>query len=119
MEPDPATATLDVLADIQTPPSSPEVAAPDSPAAPANDHDLVRDFILAAYSDLVPELVQGETTADLMASVQEARAAYATVRNALVPDTSPTVPAGGGTPLPVNPDHLPPSEKIRRGLGAR
>ena len=118
MEPE-ITAMPDALSGTDASASPVDKAAqPDVPITPPRDRDLVRDFILATHSDIVPELIQGETTAELMASVQEARAAYATVRDAVSSNTASPVPAGGGTPLPVNPERLPPSEKIRRGLSA-
>lgn len=39
----------------------------------------VRELILRAHPDVVPELVQGQSVAELMASVEPARAAYQAV----------------------------------------
>ncbi len=87
-----------------------------------SDVDAVRAVVLSAYPDCVPELVQGATVAELLASVEPARAAYARVA-AVVTDRSeppatagpPVVPAGGGSAV-VDPGALPPAEKVRRGI---
>lgn len=114
---------------------SPPIPDPDIDPTPSPDEGVVmvgeeadlpavRALILAAYPDVVPDLVTGTTVASLLASVEGARAAYAAVEARLAPlpatpVTSPLViPAGGGAPLPVDPDRLPASEKIRRGLRA-
>ncbi len=41
--------------------------------------DAVRQVVLAAYPDSVPELIQGATVPALLASIEPARAAYARV----------------------------------------
>ncbi|MGC4191326.1 MAG: hypothetical protein QM589_09185 [Thermomicrobiales bacterium] len=101
---------------------------PGDPAATilVGDGDLpaVRALILAAHPDVVPDLVAGTTVAELLASVEGAQAAYAAVAQRLAtssggsPTPAPVIPAGGGAPLPIDPDRLPASEKIRRGLRA-
>ncbi|MCC6674665.1 MAG: hypothetical protein IT339_05685 [Thermomicrobiales bacterium] len=82
----------------------------------------VRAVVLSAYPDCVPELVQGGTVAELLASVEPARAAYARVAAVVVDRTEPpaaarppVVPAGGGSAV-VDPGALPPAEKLRRGI---
>jgi hypothetical protein len=87
---------------------------------PATDLAAVRELVLRAHPDVVPELVTGETIAGLIASVEPARAAYARLTESLsiaqeAPPASP-VPAGGSAPIAVDPDRLPAAEKIRRGL---
>ena len=80
----------------------------------------VREVVLSAYPDCVPELVQGDTVAELLASVEPARAAYARVA-ATVPtpveavSTPPPVPAGGSSAV-IDPGELPAAEKVRRGI---
>jgi hypothetical protein len=80
----------------------------------------VRELVLRAHPDVVPELVTGDSVAALIASVEPARAAYARLADALaqVRPAAAAVPAGGGTPITVDPDRLPAAEKIRRGLAA-
>ena len=84
------------------------------------DLDAVRALVLRAHPDVVPELVTGESVADLIASVEPARAAYARLAETLaqVRSEAAPVPAGGGSPITVDPDRLPAAEKIRRGLAA-
>lgn len=103
--------------------SAPEPTPPTPPAPPADDVQTVRSLILAAYPDLVPELVIGDSVTALVASVEPARAAYARLRETLpvppvnaTPEVSPAIPAGGGAALAIDPDRLPTAEKIRRGL---
>ena len=112
----------------QTTTPAPDPAADPTPApAPGAPDDLttVRELILLAYRDVVPELVQGGTIAELRAAVEPARAAYRQVADRIaggagtaLPATPPSVPAGaaGGSP-PV--DGLPPGELIKRGLRRR
>ena len=112
----------------ETPPApavmAPPVAATDDAGPGPDDLSAIRDVVLKAYPDVVPDLVRGDSAAVLLASVEPARAAYARIRATIQADTAPVatntpipaIPAGGGTPLPVDPDHLPSSEKIRRGL---
>lgn len=87
-----------------------------------NDIEAVRDVVLSAYPDCVPELVCGETIAEVLASVEPARAAYARVAATLpVPEAAPAppvVPAGGGSAI-VDPGDLPAAEKVRRGIANR
>ena len=76
----------------------------------------VRDLICRTHPDTVPELITGDTIADLIASIEPARQAYSRVAESL--PNPVTVPAGGNTPVLVEADTLPISEKIRRGLAA-
>ena len=81
----------------------------------------VRELILRAHPDVVPELVTGSTVAELTASVGAARAAYERVASSKSQVTSsapPVVPAGGATVV-IDPASLPAAEKIRRGLASR
>lgn len=84
---------------------------------PEAEDDLaqVRALILGSHTDLVPELVHGETIADLVASIEPARAAYSRVM-AAVPAPPVRIPAGGNAPITIDIDALPTAEKIRRGL---
>lgn len=89
-------------------------------AEAAGDLEAIRELVLRAHPDVVPELVAGETIADLIASVEPARAAYARLADALgqTPPVAAPVPAGGGAPIAIDPDRLPAAEKIRRGLAS-
>lgn len=94
----------------------------DPPDAPGPEPDLaaVRELVLRAHPDVVPELVTGVTIAGLLASVEPAREAYARLAASITDArVQAPVPAGGGAPIAVDPDRLPAAEKIRRGLAAR
>ena len=84
--------------------------------------DAVRQVVLAAYPDSVPELIWGETVPALLASIEPARAAYARVAESVaVPaqaGTPPVVPAGGGGAV-FDPGALPAAEKVRRGIAGQ
>lgn len=80
-----------------------------------DDLAQVRDLIRRTHPDTVPELIVGDSIADLIASIEPARAAYTRVAESIPPVT---VPAGGNSPVLVEADSLPTSEKIRRGLSA-
>lgn len=84
------------------------------------DFDAVRELVLRAHPDVVPDLVTGDSIADLIASVEPARAAYARLADAIAQarPTGAPVPAGGGAPITIDPDRMPAAEKIRRGLAS-
>ncbi|HEV2074374.1 MAG TPA: hypothetical protein VGR29_12110 [Thermomicrobiales bacterium] len=98
-----------------------EDGSPDShDASQASDLEAVREMVLRAHPDVVPELVAGDSVAALLASVEPTRSAYARLAEAWS-DAQPqpvSVPAGGGAPLPIDPEKIPSAEKIRRGLQA-
>jgi hypothetical protein len=93
----------------------------------------VRDVILRAHPDVVPEMVQGSSVAELLGSVEAARAAYQGVierakgaqagsegtgqQQGQQQQEPPRVPAGGGAAT-VSVDDLPTAEKIKRGIAA-
>ncbi len=86
----------------------------------------VREVVLRAHPDVVPELVRGATVAEVLASIEPARAAYARIAAQIGPaptaspaPSAPVIPAGGAGPVPIDPDRLPAPEKIRRGLASR
>ncbi len=96
-------------------PAEPQDSPPDA------ELDAVRAVVLQAYPDVVPELVTGDSVAALLASVEPARSAYARLAETWSAGRTPEaarVPAGGGTPIAVDPERLPAAEKIRRGLAA-
>ena len=84
--------------------------------SPPNDAEIVRELILASHTDLVPELVQGGSIQELIASIAPAKAAFSRVIEKAPKAVS--IPAGGNPPLTIDADALPSSEKIRRGLAA-
>jgi hypothetical protein len=78
----------------------------------------VRDLVLQANPNIVPELVTGDTLEDLLASIEPARAAYTRLADRL-PTAPPTVPAGASTPAALDPERIPASLKIQLGLRQR
>jgi len=78
----------------------------------------VRDLVLHAHPNIVPELVTGDTLEDLLASIEPARAAYTRLADRL-PALPPTVPAGASTPATLDPERIPAALKIQLGLRHR
>jgi len=91
------------------------------------DLDQLRELVLLAHPDVIPELVSGATFAELMGSVETARAAYLRAVEAIrkgqpapAETAAPKIPAGGGQrQASVNVEHLSPAAKISEGLRRR
>jgi hypothetical protein len=83
----------------------------------------VRELVLKAHPDVVPELISGNSVAELTASVVPAKAAYQRIAEAMASPhggrtiAPPVVPAGGSV-MAVDLEMLPAAEKIRRGIEA-
>jgi hypothetical protein len=87
----------------------------ETPVVP--DLGAVRELVLRAHPDVVPELIAGDSVEALLASVEPARVAWQRLAEQIgQPTASPAVPAGGQRPVAVNPERLSAGEKIRRGL---
>lgn len=94
----------------------------------AADLGRVRDLVLQAHPDVVPDLVRGSSLDELLASVEPARSAYQQIAERVrggssrpanpASPTPPAVPAGG-TRAAVDPASLSPVTKIARALAAR
>ena len=95
----------------------------------ADELAAVREVVLRAYPDAVAELVGGGSVAEVLASVEPARAAFRRVVEAAGATAggvtgaasgpgAPNVPAGAVSRPAVDPERLPAREKIRRGLAA-
>ena len=90
--------------------------------------ERVRDLVLQAHPDVVPDLVRGDSLDALLASVEPARTAYQQIaervrgtgdgRSTTAILTPPAVPAGG-TRAALDPASLSPVTKIARALAAR
>lgn len=96
----------------------PEVHEPETIEENAGDEgNPLRELVLRAYPDVVPELLSGETVEEMLASVPEAQAAYGRiVAEAKVAQPEP-VPAGGGSrAFPMDVAAMSPALKIREGL---
>ena len=76
---------------------------------PADELALVREVVLQAHPDVVPELVSGSTIAELLASVEPAKAAFERiserVKPVAAPAPPPAVPAGSATAV-IDPSSL-------------
>ncbi len=96
------------------------------------DLAAVRELALLAHPDTVPELVGGASVAEIVASLEPARAAYRRVAehaggSVAGASAKPTAAANQVSPVPagdtpravVDPDRLSAAEKIRRGLAER
>jgi hypothetical protein len=115
---------LETSDDGQTPDPTPEQLAQAPGDAQVADIAGIRDLVLRAHPDVVPELITGTSVAELLSSIEPARAAYGRLIDAVRSGQAqavpvPAVPAGGSAPVPIGPDRLPPAEKIRRGLQVR
>jgi hypothetical protein len=91
----------------------------EGPVGPADvDLEAVRELVLRAHPDVVPEMIAGDSVAAMLASVELARAAYVGLADTWSEANPVSVPAGGGAVLAVDMERLPAAEKIRRGLKA-
>ena len=93
----------------------------------AVDLGRVRDLVLQAHPDVVPDLVRGDSLDALLASVEPARTAYQQIAERVrgtgegrspASPTPPAVPAGG-TRAALDPSSLSPVTKIARALAER
>jgi hypothetical protein len=101
----------------------------------ANDLARIRELVLQAHPDVVPDLIRGDCFDDLLASIEPARTAYQRIADQLragAPTTAstttpadtapparpPHVPAGGATTI-IDPASLTPTTKIARALDER
>jgi hypothetical protein len=96
---------------------APEPTETGETATTGPELEQVRQLVLRAYPDIVPELVTGASITDLLASIGPAEAAYANLASR-IGAVSPQVPAGTVSPAPVDLDRLPIAELLRRGLAA-
>ena len=110
-------------------PGEPEVSAEESVASnearptsevpAATDLDAIRALVLRAHPDVIPELIDGVSIGEMLDSIEPARDAYQRLTDTLRQgSTHVSVPAGGERPMLVDPEKLPASEKIRRGLAS-
>lgn len=102
--------------------------APDAATSPPDTLEQVRNLVLLAHPEVVPELVHGASLTELLASVEPAHRAYAELVARLHVDApspaaqaQPThqVPAGGAVPAPLDLERMPTAEKLRRGIRDR
>jgi hypothetical protein len=143
-EPENVVETVDVqTAAVATP--EPPTANSQQPTAtshqPNPDLDKVRELVLKAHPDIVPDLVGGSSVDELIASVEPARTAYQRIADRVrgggettvtaeagstinptgettVVVQPPVVPAGGGSNV-VDQSELAPTTKIAQALANR
>ena len=99
-----------------------ETSGTDESQTHHGDIASVRELILGAFSDLVPELVGGSTVGELIASVDVARKAFAAVSHQIKSTAARpvSVPAGAPARNQTPPmAELSPSAKITEGLRQR
>ncbi|MBI5948957.1 MAG: hypothetical protein HY875_12535 [Chloroflexi bacterium] len=112
-ESDDATATADAPSSDDTTPLEEALAAAESAARDAIER--LRTALLASDPDVAPEMVAGETAAEVEASFAVAREVVDRLREKARRDAAVAVPAGA----PGRATRAPASalEKIRAGLG--
>jgi len=103
-----------------------EQVTPQAGAVPAGvDAARLRELVLRAHPEAIPELVQGETLEELEASARLATEVYRriadSVREAVAREAAASVPAGqpGRQTYLVNVEALSPAAKIAEGLRRR
>jgi len=81
----------------------------------------LRDTLIAAHPQAVPELIAGDTFAALLASVGPARAAWSRISEAATRGHTAGIPRGGSVRAPdtTRYDGLSPEGKIAVGLAGR
>ncbi len=111
----------------RTPTPHPDEAPPPPTNDPAPLGDLnpdqlvqLRDALIAAHPQAVPELLAGDTFAALLASVGPARAAWSRISEAATRGHTAGIPRGGSVRAPdtTRYDGLSPEGKIAVGLAA-
>ena len=106
-------------------------AAVEAAAGGTEELGKVRELVLMAHPDVVPDLVRGDSVDELIASVEPARSAYQRIAERVEKSRSqevveprsreeqpPVVPAGGAATV-VDPANLAPTSKIAQALAAR
>ena len=126
------TEREDVVETIEVQTAAVTTPAPAESATADGELSKVRELVLRAHPDVVPDLVRGGSVDELIASVEPARSAYqriaeqvrgsatettATVETNVI-EQPPAVPAGGATNA-VDPGDLKPTTKIAQALAAR
>ena len=92
---------------------------PPPPGAPTADQlARLREVLVAAHPEAVPELIVGADLDALLASIEPARAAYGRVKRAATQAALAAIPRGGGTRAldPATYASLSPEAKIAVGL---
>ena len=104
----------------ETPPPTTSDPTPPGDLTPEQLAQL-RDTLIAAHPQAVPELIAGDSFAALLASVGPARAAYARISAEAARGHTTGIPRGGSVRAPdtTRYDGLSPEGKIAVGLASR
>jgi hypothetical protein len=105
------------------------VTTPANVEPAGTDLGKVRELVLKAHPDAVPDLIAGGSVDELIASVEPARSAYqriadqvrgaqSEVGNRKSEEQPPVVPAGGASNV-IDPGELAPTSKIAQALAER
>lgn len=118
------TANTDEPGEHETTTDEPDAVATETePTTRETELAAIRDLVLRAHPDVVPELIAGDSIEALLASIPPAEAAFQRIAERFPqpapPPPPPSVPAGGGQPALIDAERLPADEKIRRGLTTR
>jgi hypothetical protein len=81
----------------------------------ADERQTLRATLAAAHPDTIPQLIDGETVGEMVASIATAKAAYQrAIEQAKT--AVPVAAGGGGRPVGMDPAKLSPLAKISLGL---
>jgi hypothetical protein len=105
------------------------VTTPANVEPTGTDLSKVRELVLKAHPDVVPDLIAGGSVDELIASVEPARSAYQRIAdqvrgaqpevgNRKSEEQPPVVPAGGASNV-IDPGELAPTSKIAQALAER
>jgi hypothetical protein len=105
------------------------VTTPANVEPAGTDLGKVRELVLKAHPDAVPDLIAGGSVDELIASVEPARSAYQRIAdqvrgaqpevgNRKSEEQPPVVPAGGASNV-IDPGELAPTSKIAQALAER
>ncbi len=89
-----------------------------SPSLSADQMARLRDTLVSANPDAVPEMIAGADFDSLLASVEGAKSAFARIKGAVQGESAAGVPRGGGTRTvdPATYAALSPAAKIAVGI---
>src|SRR5215203_7427055 len=105
------------------------VTTPANVEPAGTDLSKVRELVLKAHPDVVPDLIAGGSVDELIASVEPARSAYQRIADQVrgaqpevgspkSEEQPPVVPAGGASNV-IDPGELAPTSKIAQALAER
>lgn len=81
----------------------------------ADERQTLRATLAEAHPEAIPQLIDGETIGEMVASIATAKAAYQRVAEQ-AKTAVPVAAGGGGRPVSADPAKLSPLAKISMGL---